>query len=62
MVTTMHDLRQIVKDNGGDDTPALDTHNLTGRAAPEGVEPQWVPLTLWNEDCGCGEEFCCRDN
>jgi hypothetical protein len=28
----MRDLRQIVHDNGGDDTPALDTHNLTGRA------------------------------
>jgi hypothetical protein len=28
----MRDLGQIVADNGNDNTPALDTHNLTGRA------------------------------
>lgn len=49
----MRDLRQIVKDNGGDDSPALDTHNLTGRATPKEVEPEWVPLALWNEEAEC---------
>lgn len=28
----MRDLSQIIADNGGDNTPAMDTHNLTGRA------------------------------
>lgn len=53
----MRDLRQIIKDNGGDDTPALDTHNLTGRATPKEVEPDWTPL----EHCGgsCGTDECC---
>lgn len=40
----MRSIEQIVNDNGGDNTPALDTHNLTGRALPEGVEPEWTPL------------------
>jgi hypothetical protein len=40
----MRSLEQIIHDNGNDNTPALDTHNLTGRAAPRGVEPEWVPL------------------
>lgn len=40
----MRSIEQIIHDNGGDNTPALDTHNLTGRAFPEGVEPEWVPL------------------
>jgi hypothetical protein len=55
--TMMRDLRQIIKDNGGDDTPALDTHNLTGRATPKEVEPDWTPL----EHCGgsCGTDECC---
>ena len=44
----MRSLEQIVRDNGGDDTPALDTHNLTGRAFPEGVETDWVPY--WSAD------------
>lgn len=30
----MRSLEQIVADNGNDNTPALDTHNLTGRANP----------------------------
>lgn len=38
----MRSLEQIIHDNGNDNTPALDTHNLTGRAAPVGVEPDWV--------------------
>lgn len=40
----MRDIRQIIADNGWDNTPALDTHNLTGRALPEGVEQAWAPL------------------
>ena len=28
----MRDLAQIIRDNGDDNTPGLDTHNLTGRA------------------------------
>jgi len=28
----MRDLNQIIADNGNDPTPAMDTHNLTGRA------------------------------
>ena len=28
----MRSLEQIIADNGNDNTPALDTHNLTGRA------------------------------
>lgn len=28
----MRDLSKIIADNGGDNTPGLDTHNLTGRA------------------------------
>lgn len=28
----MRDIRQIVADNGNDNTPAMDSHNLTGRA------------------------------
>lgn len=28
----MRDIRQIIADNGNDNTPAMDTHNLTGRA------------------------------
>jgi len=27
----MRSLSEIVRDNGGDNTPMLDTHNLTGR-------------------------------
>lgn len=52
----MRDLAQIIRDNGADDTPALDTHNLTGRAFPEGVEPEWTPYETflgnldWAED------------
>lgn len=40
----MRSLEEIIHDNGGDSTPFLDTHNLTGRAIPEGVEPLWLPL------------------
>lgn len=54
----MRSLDQIVKDNGGDNTPGLDTHNLTGRAAPKEVEPQWVPL----ERETCGHEVCDMEN
>ena len=39
----MKPLEQIVAENGGDDTPGLDTHNLTGRMVervyPLGQEP-----------------------
>lgn len=28
----MRDIRQIIADNGNDNTPAMDSHNLTGRA------------------------------
>lgn len=41
----MRSLEQIIRDNGGDNTPGMDTHNLTGSAFPEGVEPEWVPLS-----------------
>lgn len=27
----MRSIKQIIADNGGDNTPAMDTHNLTGR-------------------------------
>lgn len=40
----MRSLEQIIHDNGNDNTPALDTHNLTGRAVPRGVEPEWLPM------------------
>lgn len=30
-LTSMRDIRQIIADNGGDNTPAMDSHNLTGR-------------------------------
>lgn len=46
----MRSLEQIVADNGGDNTPGLDTHNLTGRVAPEGVEPEWTPLEADDTD------------
>jgi hypothetical protein len=46
----MRSIEQIIHDNGGDNTPALDTHNLTGRAFPEGVEPLWMPLASEYED------------
>lgn len=46
----MRSIEQIVKDNGGDNTPALDTHNLTGRAFPEGVEPEWTPLESFDDE------------
>lgn len=39
----MRSIEQIIHDNGNDNTPGLDTHNLTGRALPEGVEPEWTP-------------------
>lgn len=47
----MRSIEQIVRDNGGDDTPALDTHNLTGRAFPEGVEPEWMPMDMDDGEC-----------
>ena len=51
----MRSLEQIIADNGGDNTPAGDTHNLTGRARPEQIvedqfeqedeEPRFIALT-----------------
>lgn len=46
----MRAIEQIIHDNGGDNTPLLDTHNLTGRAFPAGVEPEWEPYESWDED------------
>ena len=40
----MRSIEEIIRVNGGDNTPGLDTHNLTGRAFPEGVEPEWTPF------------------
>ena len=34
----MRSLEQIIADNGYDNTPMGDSHNLTGRAPTEGVE------------------------
>lgn len=49
---TMRSLEQIIKDNGGDNTPLLDTHNLTGRARspiPQGTIARAV-LSGANDD------------
>lgn len=45
----MRSIEQIIHDNGGDNTPALDTHNLTGRASTP-YEPEWTPLAYSDED------------
>src|SRR5574338_1209873 len=39
---SMRDLGWIINDNGGDATPALDTHNLTGRAVDWDEEDYWL--------------------
>lgn len=45
----MRSLEQIIADNGGDNTPALDTHNLTGRAFTP-YEPDWTPYDVdWDD-------------
>jgi hypothetical protein len=44
----MDSLDRIVASNGGDNTPMLDTHNLTGRALPKGVEPG---ITVREPEC-----------
>lgn len=36
----MRSLEQIVADNGDDNTPGLDTHNLTGRVKPRTARQQ----------------------
>ena len=40
----MRDINQIIADNGNDNTPAMDTHNLTGRVVldPDNAE---MPLS-----------------
>ena len=45
----MRTLEQIVADNGGDNTPALDTHNLTGRARID--HSDHVGMGTWCIDC-----------
>lgn len=40
----MRSIEQIIADNGYDNTPIGDSHNLTGRALPEGVEGDWTPF------------------
>ena len=58
----MRDLDKIVADNGGDDTPALDTHNLTGRVVldPDDAEYPlsyeeytYAPLATFDELLDC---------
>jgi hypothetical protein len=48
----MRDLRQIVHDNGGDNTPALDTHNLTGRAGGNVIDLGNLAPLADNEELG----------
>lgn len=52
----MRSLEQIIHDNGGDNTPMYDSHNLTGRAPKdEGVnewenEGGYAPLASIDEE------------
>lgn len=57
----MRDIRQIVADNGGDNTPGMDTHNLTGRIPKCEFCGDQKPLNKGCNLCNLCHKFMCRN-